>query len=203
MSQLCGRRVGPGQVSESMHAKVARLDHFGLAPIKLPVVQELSLESDRLRHGDLVLLPGATEEHGAHILSSHDGELDPQRVADWRGLEEVYAGADGKPLYRPEGKIFTLVCGLVSFVLFRFSDLPTQRASLHLDDQYLSAGVRVVSGGVVVAGRGGAGGCCEVLDQAVEAEVYGFVSELPSRTMAIEVKLARPVVACSCMPRIA
>ena len=85
-----------------MHAKIAWLDHLGLAPIKLPVVQELSLESDRLRHGDLVLLPGATEEHGAHILPSHDGELDPQRVSDWRGLEEVNAGANGKPLYRPE-----------------------------------------------------------------------------------------------------
>ena len=84
MSCSCGRRVGPGQVSEPMHAQVARLDHFGLVPIKLPVLQELSLNRDRLRHGDLVFLPGAAEEHGAHVLSSHDGELDPQGVADWR-----------------------------------------------------------------------------------------------------------------------
>ena len=85
-----------------MHAKVAWLDHFGLAPIKFPVVQHLSLEPDRLGHRDLVLLPGAAEEHGAHVLSGHNGELDSQRVADWRGLEEVNAGANGKPLYRPE-----------------------------------------------------------------------------------------------------
>ena len=79
-----------------------------------------------------------------------------------------------------------------------FSYLPAQRASLHLDDQYLSAGVGVVPSGFLVASGGGAGGRCDVLDQAVEAEVDGFVSELLSGTMAIEVKLARPVVACLC-----
>ena len=88
-----------------MHAEVARLDHFGLAPIKLPVLQQVALEPDRLRHGNLVLLPRAAEEHGAHILSSHDWEFDPQRIANWRGLEEVYAGANGKPLDRPDTKL--------------------------------------------------------------------------------------------------
>ena len=88
-----------------MHAEVARLDHLGLAPIKLPVLQQVALEPDRLRHGNLVLLPGAAEEHGAHILSSHDWEFDPQRVANRRGLEEVYASTNGEPLNRPDTRV--------------------------------------------------------------------------------------------------
>ena len=105
--RLRSRRVGPRQVPEAVHAEVARLDHLGLAPVILPVPQELPLEPDGLRHGDLVLLPGAAEEHGAHVLPGHDGELDPQRVADRGGLEEVDAGTNGQPLYRPEKKICT------------------------------------------------------------------------------------------------
>ena len=70
--------------------------------------------------------------------------------------------------------------------------LPAERASLHLDDQDLSAGVRVDSDGVIVAG-GGAGGRRDVLDQAIESEVYGLVSKLLARTVTIEVKLARPM----------
>ena len=105
--RLRSRRVGPRQVSEAVHAEVARLDHLGLAPVILPVPQELPLEPDGLRHGDLVLLPGAAEEHGAHVLPGHDGELDPQRVADRGGLEKVDTGTNGQPLYRPEKKICT------------------------------------------------------------------------------------------------
>ena len=56
----------------------------------------------------------------------------------------------------------------------------------------MSAGVRVVSDGVVVA-CGGAGGRRDVLDQAIEAEIYGLVSKLLARTVTIEVKLARPM----------
>ena len=70
--------------------------------------------------------------------------------------------------------------------------LPAQSPSFHLDDQYLSPSVYVIPGGVIATSRGTGGGHREVLDQPVDAEIDGLVSELLSGAVAVEVKLARP-----------
>ena len=70
--------------------------------------------------------------------------------------------------------------------------LPAQRPAFHLDDQYLPASVYVIPGCVIAARRGAGGGHREVLDQPVDAEVDGLVSQLLSGAVPVEVELARP-----------